>query len=430
MKKQLILSLLFFLSIAVYSQEHSPPHIDVTGTAEMEVVPDEKYIAISIHERTEGREVLTVEQQESNLKDALRALGINLNNLELFDANADYIRVKWRKKNVVSRTDYRLKVGDAFMLSKVFEQLDKLNIKDARIVKVSHSNIKAFEKDIRIQAIKDTKDRADYLLAAIGERTGKAMEVKESNSNIRPYEFKLFLTSGHTKVEDYIIRERYRVEDETHSPIPFHEFIKSIGLINKHYYNSKSSAIHNILLPNENSTDHFLNYYLLKELVKLFENEGNTNRFISINSIYELFTQFGFTIKTLRSAILDLIDTDEVLTDIDRKKIPNDFNITITLKGYYYIKELCTRFHYFDLIVQDTPIFDNDSFTDIYSKFPLSNESGKRSLNGRVKCLKAFINYLNLCEENQSKRLKTYFGSFKEHINPNMTKDLKRIEKN
>ncbi len=247
--------------------------------------------------------------------------------------------------------------------------------------------------------------------------------------------FKLFLTSGHTKVEDYIMRERFRVEDETHSPIPFHEFIKSIGLINKHYYNSKNSAIHNILLPNENSTDHFLNYYLLKELVKLFENEGNTNRFISINSIYELFTQFGYTIKTLRSAILDLIDTslidtDEVLTDIDRKNIPDDFNITITLKGYYYIKELCTRFHYFDLIVQDTPIFDNDSFVDIYSKFPLSNESGKRSLNGRVECLKSFINYLNSCEENQSKRLKTYFGSFMEYINPNMTKDIKKIEKN
>ena len=147
MKKQLILSLLFFLSITVSAQENSPPHIDVMGTAEMEVVPDEIYIAISIHERTEGREVLTVEQQESNLKDALRALGINLNNLELSDANADYIRIKWRKKNVVSRTDYRLKVGDAFMLSKVFEQLDKLNIKDARIVKVSHSNIKAFEKE-------------------------------------------------------------------------------------------------------------------------------------------------------------------------------------------------------------------------------------------------------------------------------------------
>lgn len=246
--------------------------------------------------------------------------------------------------------------------------------------------------------------------------------------------FKLFLTSGHTKVEDYIIRERFRAEDETHSPIPFHEFIKSIGLINKHYYNSKSSAIHNILLPNENSTDHFLNYYLLKELVKLYENEGNTNRFISINSIYDLFSTFGYTIKTLRSAILELIgfsliDTDEVLTDIDKKDIPDDLNITITLKGYYYIKELCTRFHYFDLILQDTPIFNKEYFNNIYSKFPLSNENGKRSLSDRVDCLKSFLTYLEFCEKNQSNRLKSYFGSFMEYIEPNITKDINRIEK-
>jgi GTPase SAR1 family protein len=246
--------------------------------------------------------------------------------------------------------------------------------------------------------------------------------------------FKLFLTSGHTKVEDYIIRERFRTGNETHSPIPFHEFIKSIGLINKHYYNSKNSAIHNILSINENSTDHFLNFYILKELVKLYENEGNANRFISINTIYDLFSSFGYSIKTLRSAILDLInisliDTDEVLTDIDKKDIPDELNLTITLKGYYYIKELCTRFHYFDLILQDTPIFDKDSFNEIFGKFPLSNEEGKRSLNGRVECVKSFKQYIASCEEKQSNRLKTYFGSFIEYIEPNLSKDINQIEK-
>jgi energy-coupling factor transporter ATP-binding protein EcfA2 len=247
--------------------------------------------------------------------------------------------------------------------------------------------------------------------------------------------FKLFLTSGHTKVEDYIMRERFRIDDETHSPIPFHEFIKSIGLINKHYYNSKNSAIHNILSINENSTDHFLNFYILRELVKLYENEGNANRFISIDNIYDLFSSFGYSIKTLRSAILELInisliDTDEVLTDIDKKDIPDELNITITLKGYYYIKELCTRFHYYDLIIQDTPIFNKDSFNEIYSKFPLSNDEGKRSLNGRVECVKSFMKYIEMCEEKQSNRLKSYFGSFKEYIEPNLTKDINRIERN
>jgi hypothetical protein len=126
---------------------------------------------------------------------------------------------------------------------------------------------------------------------------------------------------------------------------------------------------------------------------------------------------------------ISLIDTDEVLTDVGKKDIPDELNITITLKGYYYIKELCTRFHYFDLIIQDTPIFDKDFFNEIYSKFPLSDDEGKRSLNGRVECVKSFIMYIQSCEEKQSNRLKSYFGSFVEYIEPNLTKDISRIEK-
>jgi len=247
--------------------------------------------------------------------------------------------------------------------------------------------------------------------------------------------FKLFLTSGHTKVEDYIMRERYRTEDETHSNIPFHEFIKSIGLINKHYYNSSNSAIHNLLLTNENSNDHFLNFYILKELVKLYDNEGNTNRYITIDNIYELFTSFGYQLKTLRSSILNLInlsliDTDEVLTDVDKKSIPDSLNLTITLKGYYYVNELVTRFHYFDLILQDTPVFDEEYFTKIYSKFPLSDESGKRNLYQRVECVEYFIEYIKKCEDDQSNRLINYFGKFSDYIKPNLQRDIKRIKKN
>ena len=182
MKKQLTLSLLFLLSITVSAQEHSPPHIDVTGTAEMEVVPDEIYIAITIRERTNGRGTVGVEQQEKDMKDAFRSIGLDLNNLEFSDAHADYIKVRWLTQKTVSQARYRLKCEDAYMVGKAFEQLDKLNIQDAYIAKVSHSNIKAFEKDIRIQAIKDAKDRADYLLTAIGERRGKALQVYENRN--------------------------------------------------------------------------------------------------------------------------------------------------------------------------------------------------------------------------------------------------------
>jgi hypothetical protein len=245
--------------------------------------------------------------------------------------------------------------------------------------------------------------------------------------------FKTFLTSGHTKVEDYIIRERVRTGNETHSFIPFHEFIKSIGLINKHYYNSENSAIHNILKTNEGSNDHFLNYYILSELIKNFENEGSTNKYISISTIYDLFSSFGYQVKTLRSAILDLInltliDTDEVLTDINKKNMPDELNVTVTLKGYYYIKELSTRFHYYDLILQDTAISDLELFETLFTEFPLSNESGKRNLSGRVKCVKLFMKYLKECEEKQSNRITSYFGKFSDHISFNISKDLSKVE--
>ncbi len=246
--------------------------------------------------------------------------------------------------------------------------------------------------------------------------------------------FKLFLTSGHTKVEDYVLRERYRTEYQNHSSIPFHEFIKSIGLINKHYYNSKNSIIQNILLTNEQSTDHFLNYYILQELIKLHEKEGTGNKFTSIEVVYDLFSDFGYSIKTITSSILNLIntsliDTDQITTDTVSREIPKDLNIAITLKGYYYIKELCTRFCYFDLIIQDTQIYNNDFFKKIKSLFPNSSDDGKRNLASRVTTLKAFIEYLEYCEENQPNKLKSYFGSFTEHIKPNLFKDINTIEK-
>jgi GTPase SAR1 family protein len=47
--------------------------------------------------------------------------------------------------------------------------------------------------------------------------------------------FRQFLTSGHTNVSDYIQRERFRSENrESAQTIPLHEFVKSIGLQNKH----------------------------------------------------------------------------------------------------------------------------------------------------------------------------------------------------
>lgn len=186
MKNIIILSVLFFLMQPAFSQiqtldvgSKERPYIEVTGHAEREVVPDEIYLQITIKEREEGREVLTIEMQEEQLKLALRELNIPVENLSVSDALADYIRVKWTKKDVVSQNEYELKLANAQQVGEVFEKLDELKVEDARISRVSHSKIEEFKKEVEIEAIKNAKKKADYLLGAIGEKTGKALIVRQ-----------------------------------------------------------------------------------------------------------------------------------------------------------------------------------------------------------------------------------------------------------
>ena len=188
MKKYLILILIAF-SISSFAQVTMPeekPYIEITGEAEKESTPDEIYIAITLLENQDGKDNRSIETQEKELKKGLAQIGIDLKNLTLSDASSNYIKVKWLKKDAVGRTEYQLKVTDATMVGKVFEKLDELKIQNAYIAKVDHSKMEEFEKEIRIAAIKDAKEKADYLLTAIGESTGKPLIVRENSNNFYP----------------------------------------------------------------------------------------------------------------------------------------------------------------------------------------------------------------------------------------------------
>jgi uncharacterized protein YggE len=145
------------------------PHIEVTGKAERIIVPDEIYLSITIKERESGRDQITIEQQESDVKAALTRLNIPLESLTISDATADYVRVKWNRKDVVSQSEYELKLVEAQQLADVMEQLDSLKIKNAFLSRVSHSEIETMTKEVEIEAIQNAKEKADYLLEAVGE---------------------------------------------------------------------------------------------------------------------------------------------------------------------------------------------------------------------------------------------------------------------
>lgn len=183
--KHLLISLTLLSTLVTFGQTpvQKPcdlPYIEITGTAEREVIPDEIYIGISLKEKYNNREKITIEVQEEKLKQLVKSLDIDVTNLSVSRADADYVKVSWNKKDVITKKYYTLKVSDAFTVSRVFQGLEDLDVPDANISKVNYSKMDSLRKEVRILAIIAAKEKAEYMLSALGEKLGKPLIISEN----------------------------------------------------------------------------------------------------------------------------------------------------------------------------------------------------------------------------------------------------------
>lgn len=211
--------------------------------------------------------------------------------------------------------------------------------------------------------------------------------------------FKCFLMSGYTEVEQYILRAQDK-NNVSQNPIPIHEFIQSIGLENRMYYNHESSNIPNLFYSMSDNSDHFLKVYILKHLAGKLDKDGRNNKFVSVNAILSEFQEYGYSEIDISKEITgmidkNLIDTDGYVSDTSWDRlVSNSTSICITLKGAYYLFKGINRFHYFDLIIQDTPITDKNVYQNMRSVFPTRDADGKRDMKNRILSIMMFIRYL------------------------------------
>lgn len=183
-KLSIIFSLLLLTNFTRSQVSDSKSFIEVNGSSIMEVVPDQIFITITLLERMDGKEKISIDKQEADLKKNLKEIGIDLNNLSLNSANADYEKVRRSTKDVLVSKSYVLKVGGTDLLSKVYERLDKIDVNDAYVSNFSHSKIEELQKENRIKAIKAAKEKVDYILAAVGEQAGAPIQISEQDNYI------------------------------------------------------------------------------------------------------------------------------------------------------------------------------------------------------------------------------------------------------
>jgi uncharacterized protein len=184
-RNQLLILVFLLNTILTFGQTNTTKieeqaYIEMTGTAEKVIVPDEIYIGIIIREKNVNKVKVTIEEQEEQLKSVLKSLGIELSDLYLTVEDADYTKTRWQKKEMLAKDGYTLKVSNAATVGQVFQELEKLEITDKFVSSVSHSKLDSLIKEVTIMAMKAAKDKTDYMLAAINEQTGKPLIIKEN----------------------------------------------------------------------------------------------------------------------------------------------------------------------------------------------------------------------------------------------------------
>lgn len=177
------------MSMQSFSQDNTKQKtINVNGIAEMEIVPDEIYVQVNLREYDKkGGSKVDIEKIKNDFLKAATGIGIADSNISVqayhgWDGTSWWIK-KNKKTNpdLKAGIDYEVKLSSTKKLDELVAKLDDEATQGFSIVRVSHSKLQEFKKQLKIQAVKAAKEKAIYLADAIGEKVGDAFTINEPN---------------------------------------------------------------------------------------------------------------------------------------------------------------------------------------------------------------------------------------------------------
>lgn len=158
-------------------------YIEVTGKSEMEITPDLIYIKILINEK-DNKNRTSLTDRENAMISTLKGIGIDITKDLLIQDMSSNFKYYWLTKNEIFLSkEYQLIVHDGKTAGKVFIELEKIGISTISIEKLDHSNIEKFRKEVKIEAVKAAKEKAEALANAVGQNIGRAIHIQELEGN-------------------------------------------------------------------------------------------------------------------------------------------------------------------------------------------------------------------------------------------------------
>jgi uncharacterized protein YggE len=220
MKKIIIIAITLFFAGHLIAQpafvnNPFPKTITVTGSAAMEITPDEIYVNVALQEyQKKGDSKKDLETIKSQFLESCKAVGIadaDISIIAYSGSNNNYYYMHKKKKNpdMMAGITYQVKFSNSKLMDELVDKLDDNATQNFSIESVSHSKITAFRKELKIKAVQAAKDKGLYLTEGIGEKLGEAITINEPEDNANS-DNNIRIRTGMGIYSNSVSNERYK----------------------------------------------------------------------------------------------------------------------------------------------------------------------------------------------------------------------------
>ena len=191
MRTKLLLGVLaWFAACTLQAQEVNDRYIEVTGTSEIEIVPDKIHYLIEIREyfeeefdgkskSEEYRTKVPLGQIEQQLWKVLIDVGIP-NEAVRTQEVGDY----WRRQGqdfLVSKK-YDITLTDFKQIDEIVKRIDTRGVNTMRIGELENKDMLVYHQKGKIEALKAAQRKAAYLVEALGKKLGEVIRIVEDGN--------------------------------------------------------------------------------------------------------------------------------------------------------------------------------------------------------------------------------------------------------
>ena len=170
-------------------------YIEVTGTSEVEIVPDKIHFIIGIKEYFEEefdgvskpeeyRTKVRIEDIESQMRSALHSIGITDSDIRTQDVG-DY----WRERGLdfLIGKNLDITLHDFTMIDRIISVIDTKGVSSMRIGEMSNKDILKYHEQGKKDALLAARDKAEYMAEALGEKVGNVLSIIEHGGGTDHY---------------------------------------------------------------------------------------------------------------------------------------------------------------------------------------------------------------------------------------------------